>query len=599
MIVRFALIQAVGVGIFGLLRGYSPILCAIDVGLVGAPALLALYTGVGRRARTISATVSLMFASATIVDLAGGSDVAHFHFFVMVAVVALYQDWTAFGVCILITVLHHAVLGAIDPKVVYGDATERGDPIVWAFVHGAFVLAESIALLIAWKANEEQELSDTLTRLPNRTAFVEQLERSLANPELLVSVLFIDIDNFKQINDSAGHMAGDYALCHVGERMREVIREGDAVARVGGDEFAIFVRGSAAEASIVASRLLYALQDPIVIDGRELLVHASIGVADSELARSRHAEDLLRDADLAMYLAKSSGRNRFVTYTAGVDKTVRQRAELGSDIRHALEADELELYYQPVVLGSDGSLVGVEALLRWHHPVRGLVPPVEFIPLGEETGDIRAIGAWVLRTAAAQVSEWQRTLPGCRDLGLAVNLSPVQMRGDDLVGMVTTILHAAGLDPRYLTVEVTESMLLLDLEAARHQLDALRALGVRVAIDDFGTGYSSLSYLAKLPADVVKIDRSFVKDLESRSNASVLVQAVIDMATALHLDIVAEGVEEEPQQIALNELGCPHSQGYLFSPALPATDFAALAIDWSTRSDGVGDRLDSSLEVGT
>ncbi len=597
MIVRFALIQALGVGTFGLLRGYSPVLCTIDVGLVGAPAVLALYTGVGRRARTISATVSLMFASATIVDLAGGSDVAHFHFFVMVAVVALYQDWTAFGVCILITVLHHAVLGAIDPNVVYGDATERAHPIVWAFVHGAFVLAESIALLIAWKANEEQELSDTLTRLPNRTAFVEQLERSLANPELLVSVLFIDVDNFKQINDSAGHLAGDYALCHVGERMREVIREGDAVARVGGDEFAIFVRGGATEASIVASRLLYALQDPIVIDGRELLVHASIGVADSELARSRHAEDLLRDADLAMYLAKSSGRNRFVTYTAGVDKTVRQRAELGFDIRHTLESDELELYYQPVVLGSDGSLVGVEALLRWHHPVRGLVPPVEFIPLAEETGDIRAIGAWVLRTATAQVAEWQRTLVGCRDLGLAVNLSPVQMRGDDLVDMVTTILHAAGLEARYLTVEVTESMLLLDLEAARRQLDALRALGVRVAIDDFGTGYSSLSYLSKLPADVVKIDRSFVKDLESRSNASVLVQAVIDMATALDLDIVAEGVEEAPQQIALNELGCPHSQGYLFSPALPATDFAALAEAWSTRSDGIRDLLERSSEV--
>ena len=298
-----------------------------------------------------------------------------------------------------------------------------------------------------------------------------------------------------------------------------------------------------------------------------------------------------------MYLAKSSGRNRFVTYTAGVDKTVRQRAELGFDIRHALESDELELYYQPVVLGSDGSLVGVEALLRWHHPVRGLVPPVEFIPLAEETGDIRAIGAWVLRTATAQVAEWQRTLVGCRDLGLAVNLSPVQMRGDDLVDMVTTILHAAGLEARYLTVEVTESMLLLDLEAARRQLDALRALGVRVAIDDFGTGYSSLSYLSKLPADVVKIDRSFVKDLESRSNASVLVQAVIDMATALDLDIVAEGVEEAPQQIALNELGCPHSQGYLFSPALPATDFAALAEAWSTRSDGIRDLLERSSEV--
>ncbi len=452
-IVRFALIQAVGVGAFGLLRGTSVFLCLIDVILVGTPALLALYTGASRRARTISATVSLMFASATIVDLAGGSDVAHFHFFVMVAVVALYQDWTAFGVCILITVLHHAVLGTIEPDVVYGDALERSDPILWAFVHGAFVLAESVALLISWKGNEQQELSNALTRLPNRTAFVEGLGRSLAHPDQLVSVLFIDIDNFKQINDSAGHRAGDYALCHVGERMREVIREGDAVARLGGDEFAIFVRGGVAEASIVATRLLNVLQDPVVIDGHELLVHVSIGIADSDLARSRLAEDLLRDADLAMYLAKSSGRNRFVTYTAGVDQTVRQRAELATDIRHAVEAGEFELHYQPVVLGLYGTLVGVEALLRWHHPVRGLVSPARFIPLAEETGEIRTIGTWVLRTAAAQVATWQRTLVGCEDLRLAVNLSPVQMRGDDLVDTVTSILHAAGLrgalpDPR-------------------------------------------------------------------------------------------------------------------------------------------------------
>ncbi len=582
MIVRFALIQAVGVGLFGVLRGNSLTLCLLDALLVGTPAVLALYVGVSRRARTISATVSLMFASATIVDLAGGSDVAHFHFFVMVAVVALYQDWTAFGVCILITVVHHALLGTIDPDIVYGDATERNNPVVWSFIHGAFVLAESIALLIAWKANEQQELSDALTRLPNRTAFVEQLEKSLTDPDLLVSVLFIDIDNFKQINDSVGHHAGDYALCYLGERLREVVREGDAVARLGGDEFAIFVRGGVAQAAIVATRLLNVLQESVVIDGRELQVHASIGVADSELARSRRAEDLLRDADLAMYLAKSSGRNRFVTYTAGVDQEVRRRAELATDIHRALEADELEVHFQPVVTGSDASLAGVEALLRWRHPVRGLVPPIEFIPLAEETGDIREIGAWVLRTAAAQVAEWQRSIPGCEALSLAVNLSPVQMRDSSLVETITTILHAGGLDPRFLTLEVTESMLLLDLEAARRQLHALRALGIRVAIDDFGTGYSSLSYLSRLPADVVKIDQSFVRDLECGSSSVVLVRAVIEMATALNLDIVAEGVEAEQQQVALNELGCPHSQGYLYSPAVPAPEFAEMAARWSS-----------------
>jgi diguanylate cyclase (GGDEF)-like protein len=409
--------------------------------------------------------------------------------------------------------------------------------------------------------------------------------------------LFIDIDNFKQINDSVGHHAGDHALCHLGERMREVVREGDAVARLGGDEFAIFVRGGVAKAAIVATRLLNALQDPILIEGRELQVHTSIGIADSELARSRRADDLLRDADLAMYLAKSSGRNRFVTYTAGVDQEVRQRAELATDIHRALESGELDLHYQPVVTGSDGSLIGVEALLRWRHPVRGLIPPVEFIPLAEETGDIREIGAWVLRTATAQVAEWQSHISGCEQLRLAVNLSPLQMRDSSLVETITGILHAAGLDPTFLTLEVTESMLLLDLEAARRQLDAIRALGIRVAIDDFGTGYSSLSYLSRLPADVVKIDQSFVKDLQDEPNASVLVRAVIEMATALRLDIVAEGVEEVPQQIALNELGCPHSQGYLYSPALPATEFARLAADWPAHAIEIRDKCARSASI--
>jgi diguanylate cyclase (GGDEF)-like protein len=594
MIVRFALIQAVGVGLFGLLRGYSSTLCVVDVILVGSPALLARYRGVSRRLRTISATVSLMFASATIVDLAGGSEDAHFHFFVMVAIVALYQDWAAFGVCILIVLLHHAVLGTLDPSVVYGESSERNDPIFTAFIHGMFILAESFVLIIGWKANEHLELSDSLTQLPNRTAFVERLDRLLADSDQVVSVMFIDIDNFKQINDSAGHQVGDAVLRYVGDRMREVVREGDVVSRLGGDEFAIFARGSVTEASVVASRLLNALQNPKVIEGRELLVNVSIGIADSDLAESRRAEDLLRDADLAMYLAKSTGRNRYVIYTVGIDHTVRQRAELANDIRRAVEANELELHYQPVVVGSDGTLIGVEALLRWHHPDRGLIPPNEFIPLAEETGDIRLIGAWVLRTAAAQVKQWQRDLPGCEDIHLAVNLSAIQLRGDEFVNIVTTTLRATGLEARHLILEVTESMLLFNLEAARRQLDALRALGVRVAIDDFGTGYSSLSYLSQLPADIVKIDQSFVRDLKTMSNSSVLVRAVIDMAKALDLDIVAEGVEEVRQQIALNALGCPHSQGYLFSRPVPAAQFAALATNWPTHSGDISSQFETS-----
>jgi len=361
-------------------------------------------------------------------------------------------------------------------------------------------------------------------------------------------------------------------------------RDGDHVARLGDDEFAILVHGHAAVASTPAARLLSRPESPFVAGGREILVQASVGVVDNDLARSLQPEDLLRDADLATCLAKSSGKNRVVTYTAGVDRIVRERAELASDLHQALSGGQFAVHYQPVIAGTDGRLVGVEALLRWNHPTRGLVPPMEFIPLAEETGEIREIGAWVLRTAAAQVAAWQRTIEGCEQLELAVNLSPVQLRDGDLGEAVLATLLATSLPAEWLTLEVTETMLLLDLDRARRHLDVLRTAGVRVAIDDFGTGYSSFSYLSTLPADVIKIDQSFVKDLEVGTGPFVLVQAVIDMARGLRLDIVAEGVEESGQQAMLNELGCPHSQGYLFSPALPPVEFARFVAAWPARS---------------
>jgi diguanylate cyclase len=598
-IVRFALLQSVAVGLFGLFRGFPPVVCAMDTFLVAAPAVLACYRPASPRIRSISATVSLMFASATIVDLANGSDVAHFHFFVMVGIVALYQDWMAFGVCILITVLHHGVLGTIDPKVVYGDSVEGRNPVVWAFIHGGFILASCVTYLIAWKTNELQEMSDAMTRLPNRTAFLRTLTRFLSDPGNLVSVLYIDIDNFKQINDSAGHQAGDEVLRYVAERMHGVIREGDALARLGGDEFAICVLGGAGTAAAVASRLLLSLEEPIHFNQRELLVHASIGIADTELALSRQADDLIRDADLAMYLAKSSGGTRVVTYTAGVDQAVRQRAQLSSDLRGALAAGQFELEYQPVVSGQEGDLYGVEVLIRWRHPERGLVMPMDFIPLAEETGEIRHIGAWVLCTAAAQVVEWQNSITGCGELHLAVNLSTVQLRDENLVELVSSALTATGLAPEHLTLEVTESMLLTDLAAARRQLNELRKMGTRVAIDDFGTGYSSLSYLSRLPADVIKIDRSFVQGLETGSGSSVLTRAIVNMANGLKLETVAEGVETVDQQITLNELGCHFSQGYLYSPAIPVQDFAGFVDQWPGQWQAVAAQLDHPLEVTT
>ncbi|SOD72484.1 diguanylate cyclase (GGDEF)-like protein [Jatrophihabitans sp. GAS493] len=577
----FALAQAFGLGVYGLIRGISPTTCGIEVLIVAVPAVLGMGSMFSRRMRTNTVTVSLMFASATLVDLSDGVTEAHFHFFVMLGVVSLYQDWVAFGICVLITVFHHAVMGEVAPASVYGRSSEAQDPIKWALIHGSFVLAASVTHLIAWKSNEQQELSDPLTRLPNRTAFIEELSRRLAAPDRVVSVLFVDLDNFKSLNDSAGHHVGDLALRHAASRMSSVVYAPDMVARLGGDEFAVLVHGDAAVAAQIGERIVAQLQPGVPIEGRDIFVKASVGVADSGLAGSRDSADLMRDADLAMYLAKSSGKNQVFTYTAGLDTVVRDRASLASDIRSALADGQFEVYYQPVMRRgappqSGLYLDGVEALLRWHHPERGMVPPTDFVPLAEETGEIEAIGAWVLTTAVMQIMQWRRELPGCEELTVAVNLSPVQMRNPELVSLVSAALAASGLPACSLTLEVTEGVLLHDLDAARRQLDGVRALGVLVAIDDFGTGYSSLAYLGSLPADQLKIDRSFTANLADGSG-SALVRGIIDLARGMELDILAEGVEVREQQEILRELGCPASQGYLYSRPLCGSDFAEFA----------------------
>jgi EAL domain-containing protein (putative c-di-GMP-specific phosphodiesterase class I) len=270
-----------------------------------------------------------------------------------------------------------------------------------------------------------------------------------------------------------------------------------------------------------------------------------------------------------MYVAKSAGRNQVAHYNATVDQEVRDRNQLRTDLRGAIARSELDINYQPVISGDGGRLVGVEALARWMHPARGAVPPVAFIPLAEETGDIRLLGSWMLRTAAAQVVAWQRTIPGFEDLQLAVNVSPVQLDDDTFVDNVVAMLDTTGLAPQHLTLEITESMLITDREVSGARLDALREQGIRIAIDDFGTGYSSLSYLAQMPADIVKIDQSFVSDLAPQSGALVIVKSILDLAHSLGLDVVAEGVELSGQAALLKELGCPKLQGYLYCRPLP------------------------------
>ncbi len=378
----------------------------------------------------LSATTALMISSAVAVDFAGGSTEAHFHFFVMVGLVALYQDWSAFGLCILITVVHHAVMGTILPQAVYGSPAEWRKPILWAVIHGAFVLAVSVTHLLAWRASEDQDLADPLTQLPNRTAFNERLARDLLGPNA-ISVLFVDLDNFKRVNDRLGHLVGDHALRHAAERMSRTLRDQDLLARLGGDEFAVVVDGSETIAEYAAARISAALQPPFAVDGREIFVRASIGVAGSDTVGSRDAKDLVRSADLAMYVAKSSGRNQVARYDAHAEQAIRDRDQLRIDLRNAIARGEFHVHYQPVISGDGGQLVGMEALARWEHPTRGAVAPVDFIPLAEETGDIRTLGAWVLQTATAQAAAWRETIGGCDTLQLAVNVSPLQLDDDD------------------------------------------------------------------------------------------------------------------------------------------------------------------------
>jgi diguanylate cyclase len=356
----------------------------------------------------------------------------------------------------------------------------------------------------------------------------------------------------------------------VGARLQGCVRPGDVVARLGGDEFAVLVADGPTTAAKVAERILVALSDPVQIDGRPLGIHVSIGLASTQTASDRGYGTLLRNADLAMYMAKAQGKNRLVRYADGMAQAAQTKVELSEDLAGAVSAGQLRVHYQPTISLADGETTGYEALIRWQHPTRGLVPPVEFIPLAEEGGHIVEIGRWVLFQATEQAAAW--SLQSGRPIDVAVNLSPRQLTDDDVVQAVGEALLASGLPAHQLTLEVTEGVLVRDVDQVVDQLRALRALGVRIAIDDFGTGYSSLSYLRRLPADIVKIDRSFVQELGAGGPSTTLVASIVELARSLHLDVVAEGVETTEQHAVLSSLRCSHAQGYLFGHPRPAAD---------------------------
>jgi diguanylate cyclase (GGDEF)-like protein len=414
---------------------------------------------------------------------------------------------------------------------------------------------------------------DALTDLPNRTLFHEQLKRELARivPGEQLAVLYIDIDEFKSINDTLGHLIGDQLLKSVAASLGHCVSGTDFVARLGGDEFAVVQTAvkTVDDVTDLATRVFDAIRKPYECLGHQVTTDASIGIA----LAPQHGADLdqiLKNADLAMYAAKSAGRRTYRFFEPEMDARVRARRILEMDLRQAITDGSFEVYYQPSVTLEDNKIVGCEALLRWRHSERGMISPAEFIPVAEETGLIDELGEWVLTTACAEAATWPD------DIKIAVNVSPVQFKSGTLALKIVAALAASGLQASRLELEITEAVLIRDDEAALAILHQLRAIGVRIALDDFGTGYSSLSYLQRFPFDKIKIDRCFVNDIAEPDGSSCIVQAVVNIAAARHMTTTAEGVETKQQLELLRALGCAEMQGYLFSPAKPAAEIRQL-----------------------
>jgi diguanylate cyclase (GGDEF)-like protein len=419
-----------------------------------------------------------------------------------------------------------------------------------------------------------QAFHDSLTGLANRALFANRVEHALircARRQEPAAVLFLDLDDFKTVNDTLGHAEGDALLGAVAERLRSCLRAGDTAARLGGDEFAVLLDelGGEDEAVGVAERILEALRSAFSLQGREIAMSASIGIASS--CGEVGADVLLRDADVAMYMAKSSGKDRCVTFVPEMHRRIVERLSLREDLERALETgEELHLRYHPVVDVGTGAVAGFEALVRWTHPERGLISPAEFIPIAEETGLIVALGRWVLQEATRAARRWERD----HGLGLflTVNLSGRQLAEADLAADVAGALERSALAPDRLILEITESILLQDSEPVVARLEELRRLGVRLAVDDFGTGYSSLAYLRRFPVNILKIDKSFVDQVDISPEGAALTRAIVDLAEGLGLRTIAEGIERPAQAAALCALGCRLGQGFHFAPPLTAPE---------------------------
>jgi diguanylate cyclase (GGDEF)-like protein len=431
----------------------------------------------------------------------------------------------------------------------------------------AFAEHASLAITDATRVEHIRKMAfhDELTGLANRGLFMERLAQALLRARRRrgpVAVLFLDLDRFKIVNDSLGHSAGDELLVMVGDRLRKCLRDEDTASRFGGDEFAILAHAGRDGAVEIAHRVLSAMEPPFVLEARIVSMSASIGIA-LDSAGLAHASGMLRDADTAMYRAKLQRSDGFVVFEPSMRVAARARLDLEADLRGAVARGEMHLEYQPILDLSDHRIVGVEALIRWHHSERGVLSPLDFIPLAEETGQITELGRWTVEESCTQVARWQRLDPGLATLSVSVNLSPRQLHDSRIVGEVTRSLGAAGLDPASLVLEITEGAVMADVETAIHHLRALQALGVSLAIDDFGTGHSSLALLRRLPVDTLKIDKMFVDTIASDPTALSFLETIVRLADILEMQVVVEGIETAEQATLVAGLGV-YGQGYHF-----------------------------------
>jgi diguanylate cyclase (GGDEF)-like protein len=484
------------------------------------------------------------------------------------------------------------VLAGLDEEHLALNAVQRGaqDYLIKGRMDEVLI-SRSIRYAIERKRAEvalaHQALHDPLTGLPNRALFLDRLEQALARAQrssVGIAVLFLDLDRFKVVNDSLGHEAGDRLLTDLANRLRDVVRPADTVARFGGDEFTILcdVRGER-DAVLIAERVAAAIEAPFTLNDNEAFLTASLGIALTTGREDARAEALIRDADAAMYRAKERGRSRYELFDLALRTRAVDRLEIENALHRALDRGEFRVFYQPAIDLRTGELMGVESLVRWQHPTRGLVGPDQFIALTEETGLIVALGSWVLREACRRWTHWEES--GTATPRMSVNLSTRQLAQPDLVDVVADVLGETGMDPARLSLEITESTVLEDTESALNTLEALKRQGVRISLDDFGTGYASLALLKRLPVDELKIDRSFVMGLGRDPQDSAIVSTVVGLTEALGLVAIAEGVETPAQAEELRRIGCRFAQGFYFARPQPPERLTTLL---GTRLDVVG-----------